>query len=488
MTWANRLLSVLTDALATELAEDANNLTAEMDSIDEGLWSRLQALRSDQVENKLRVRLSYASSSDGHDLLSEEFDDLVNGKLKLICGKTQISGILRFFYCAHFSRFTEARPEAVELCEAVFIGDLQNETRTKGLIIRPWTGALDLKDSHSDRKSPRQIVNDATGKGIVPASVAVWLPEGTDLKIDDLLGRRSSRRLALALPASLFDDGQGSLSALADLKRKITAPIEAPSNAIWLDGDLTSKLNQAADWVYCEGPDCENRHSLLSAEIARSFPKGKSWAEGLAVVLEGSIDSAKIAYRLHLYDKSIDALKLMSDLRKGLADDVKAVSAQTSALASGLWKDAAVAMGAIAIKSFGGPLSTLVLILSGIYLIASGCLNKRVACRSVKAIEDNEKVFRVKLYSALLATDEYSELAGARYAEVTNEFYLFSKIVFCIYILSAIVLMAVAVYPYEAAVSAFATCTENHFAHYFGRLGMPDAIALRPFLCSSNLQ
>src|SRR5690606_26658117 len=136
--------------------------------------------------------------------------------------------------------------------------------------------------------------------------------------------------------------------------------------------------------------------------------------------------------RLHLQERGVDAFKLMADLRKSLAEDVKSVGAQTASLAAGLWRDAAVALGAYALRSTGGNQKWLP-VAAAVYLAISWYLGRRAASRAVNAIEKNEDTFRRHIFLPLLHSGEYETLAGSGYAAATKEFRRYRRLVATVY-------------------------------------------------------
>ncbi len=442
-SWTTKLRDELTDG--KNILENAAQVVADFDVLSWRQWQSLLALRADAVAQHVTVRLASSLSQDGYDLLDDEFG-AQSGPFRLFCTKQVIPQALRFLFWDHFKSFASREPSAVEAVRSVFVSDLPEVVANPTFSIRRWdTSSIEIGIDEPST-SPVHVVNDATGTGVVPVSLDPWFalwPVSADAPD---LRATCVRRMALALATSIIRDRTNSLTALVDLKKKSKAIIEDDGDAIWqsLGGD---NLEAAAKWVYLDGKDTDNRHSLLAAELSRSLPKGATWGTGLFAALPGALESARVAYRLHLYDKSIDALKLMSDLRKGLSEDVKAVASQTAALSAGLWRDAAVAVGAVAFKYVSGSAGVFVLLLTAGYLLASCYLNQRVAAKAVAAIKGNEATFRTKLFLPLLTSDEYKELAGDRYSAVLDEFDTYSKLVIKAYILAASLVVGFALWP-----------------------------------------
>ena len=112
----------------------------------------------------------------------------------------------------------------------------------------------------------------------------------------------------------------------------------------------------------------------------------------------------------------------MSDLRKGLADDVRSLANNTSSLSSGLWRDAAVTFEVIAVRLASTTVGDWLLWMAAAYLLASCIFSCVAASSAVSGIVENEKSFRSRLYGPLLLDKEYEELAGKHYRQAESNF------------------------------------------------------------------
>lgn len=481
MSWMERLKLEL--AAAQVYSENAHVLNADIVLMDAGRFDQLRGLQKELGGSSVSLKIVDAKAQDGHDLLSDPFNGDASYSYRLVCIKAPIDTVLCFFYASYFKSYAVQEPSFVESARVVYIADLDQEVAAVDLKIEQWTGHVAEPIAKKVLRSPREFVNDASGIFTVPAGIGSWISDHDDVSLQAVVGRGFGRRLGLVLPSSVLAGAKGRPIAMADVKRKVVAEIEDASDGVWCNDEFIDTLILAAKWVYAEGADVENRHSILSAEIARSFPRDAGWGAGLSSILGNALDSARIAYRLHLYDKSIDALKLMSDLRKGLADDVKSVSSQMSTLSAGLWRDAAVAVGAIALKSVSASMGSFILAITAVYLIASWWLNTGIARDAVANISINERLYRKKLFSPILADGEYNELAGQRYSAVLSEFSGHMRSISAVY-WAAILLICIMVFvPYVDQIRFAGSCATDHFARYLGRLFMPDGILLFPIVC-----
>lgn len=478
-SWTKQLLGELGNCGPTVRHENENLYEVEAQTLTQSLWDQLKSIKTKEAELAVKVRV-FTDASDEQNLL--DFDDVPkNSGLIVAITKNAIEGSLRFFERKFLLESVSAKPEIFERSHTVFVADIDVGPTSLGLRTLPWCDPLDTSKFIPEKaKSPRYVVNDASGRGLVPESISAWLTRERDVDLMiDFYGPAASRRLSMALPTALMEGSDRTLVALTEMKRKTKIIIEPHLDEIWKERQLYKELNDLAIWIYIDGPDTDNRHSIVASEISRSMPKESGWGKGLGEIASNTLETAKIAYRLHLYDKSVDALKLMSDLRKGLAEDVKSVSAQTTALSAGLWRDSAVAFGGIAIKAAGG--GTPVLLLTSVYLATSYFLNTKAAMQAVTAIRKNEQMFRRKLYLPIIPATEYREMSGARYDEVIADFEQFKNIVFRIYLVAIACLTLFAVWSSFDVMS----CFSNQFARWLGRITMPDSTFFFPTACLS---
>lgn len=482
-SWIKRLLKVLNEQNTSEITEGVETLTVLINNITETQWNDIGGLASVAGADECTIVLHDAFNDDGYNLLDDSYDNSLISNVRLILSKKTIPLTLRFILSRSVAVAAAKEPRRFEQCSTIIIGDLATELKAVGGVIMPWEGSH-VTSQEADVKSPRHFINDASGKAIVPLSIWPWLPvvgyEDQHLK---LFGPISIYQLSLCLSSSVLAGDEKTVIAVADAKRKSQGIIKPCQDSVWLSSGLNQHIQNAVRWVYCDGAGTESRHSILASEISRSYPKGKCWADALSEALDGTLESAKIAYRLHLYDKSIDALKLMSDLRKGLADDLRGVSSQMAALSAGLWRDAAVAFGAVVFKTLNSEIGTLALLVTCVYLFVSSYLNTRLVSKAVQAISDNEITFRKKLYSPLLADGEYMEVAGERYRQIISDFNSYKRLVVSTYVVAIFGLITYAIWPNWGNITSVTHCLNNEFAWFVGRLFMPDAQALNLSKC-----
>lgn len=388
-------------------------------------WNALRAARSDASSLGITINVTDGDLDDEHDCLDEHIDDFSDRTFSIRIVKAQSNSALKFLSIDGFQQSIRAEPSRFEEVTEIAIAELPNDFKciNSSIAIKPWEDGWSPSAERPEHAVlPRRLVNDMSGKGLLPRSPNAWIVDDTaDAWWSNKIGVTAIRRLALCVPDAISMDSDGNVVAHVRSGRKIGAVLNA-SDAQPYDRNLHLLLSDVCRWIYCEGPDAETRHSLLASELVRLWPSGATWLKGLGDSLEGSLEAARTAYRLHLQSKGVDALKLMSDLRKGLSDDVRSLATNTAALSSGLWRDAAVAFGVVVLKATTVSLGSWFIWFAIAYLIASCAFTVMAANTAVNGIVENEKSFRARLYSPLLLDKDYEELAAKHYRRALNSF------------------------------------------------------------------
>lgn len=429
---------------ATASATESSGLFAIPLAVNDAeTWDRLKEIRDSGPSIGITVRASDLVSDDGYDMLDNEF-----GSTPTVCrlniAKLPVSGQLRFFTVDGLNSALRKETEKFESVERVRVAEACSRKSTSGLQFEQW-----LDDDGEDflpptATLPRRLVNDMTGKGVVPLRVSTWIANESE-NVDDTLCCIASRQLALCIPNALSSSvGPGEIVALIKTGRKISAKIEALSEEEWNDKELLGTLSEVCRWIYFEDREADVKHTLLTSELSRVWRSTDAWGAGLKNCLAGSFEAAKIAYRLHIQTKGIDAFKLMSDLRKGLTDDVRSLATNTASLSSGLWRDAAVAFGVVVARASSTAVGPWLLYVAAAYLLASCYFTCRAASNSVNSTLENEKSFRTLLYRPLLVDNEYEELAGKHYRDALRDFEWFRLLIVLAYVVTSSALIYVA--------------------------------------------
>ncbi|WP_128948030.1 hypothetical protein [Bradyrhizobium nanningense] len=388
-------------------------------------WRSLQSVRSNATSLGITISATDSDLDDEHNLLDEQLEDFSDRTFSIRIVKVRSGNILKFLTVDGFDRSVQSEPSRLEESTKVVVAELPLgfKCNANGISIGPWSedwAASVVAEENAVR--PRRLVNDMSGKGLLPTSPRVWIiDESADTWWSDRIRKTAIQRLALCIPDAISLDSDGNVVSHVRSGRKIAAVIEHVATGIDMSG-LHLLLSEVCRWIYFEGPDAETRHSLLASELVRLWPSDATWLQGLNESLGGSFEAARTAYRLHLQSKGVDALKLMSDLRKGLSDDVRSLANNTASLSSGLWRDAAVAFGVVVLKATTTTLGSWLIWFAMAYLVASCAFTVMAANSAVNAIVENEKSFRSRLYAPLLLEKDYEELAAKHYRKALSSF------------------------------------------------------------------
>ena len=423
---------------------------------DEGVWEWLRECSAKASQDGISIRVGDVHTDDGYDFLQDEFSGSEPREFKVYIAKSPVERTLRFLTIDGFTKSIRREAEQFEHARTILIAEAHSIDGTVGFSVFQWTD--ERVDSKIDHKSalPRRLVNDMSGRGLVPNAADVWMMDTFNNSLTETIMRAvAARRLSLCLPDAISIDENGSPIALVRTGRKISASIEDSAEAAWEDPDFYKLVSEVCRWIYLENREADVRHTLLLSELARVWQPESGWQHGLTNTLEGSFEAAKTAYRLHVQSKGVDAFKLMSDLRKGLTDDVRSVTAQTSTLSSGLWRDAAVAFGVVVVKAVTTSIGSWLIWLAAIYLGVSCFLTCRAASSAVNGIARNEESFRSKLYMPLLLDKEYRELAGKHYEAAIADFKCYRFYIIVAYALAIAALIYASTIPHEGVLATF---------------------------------
>lgn len=419
-------------------------------------WQFLKTARLEAADIGVTISVTDSDPSDDYELLDEDIEDFSGRTVSIRIVKVPAGDTLKFFTIEGFARAVDAEPSRFESAGNVLVAEIDFECSSAGLTVGPWLDESPDMPARADiAASPRRLVNDMSGKGLVPINVGTWIVDEGNSWLRDRIATVANYRLSLCVADAVSIDVNGDTIAHLRSGRKVLASVGPLST--WNDAILLSTLSEVCRWIYLEGRDAETRHSLLSAELVRLWQTDTGWREGLKESLEGAFAAARTAYRLHIQSKGVDAFKLMSDLRKGLADDVRSLANNTSSLSSGLWRDAAVAFGVIAVRLASTTVGDWLLWMAAFYLMASCIFSCVAASSAVNGIIENEKSFRSRLYGPLLLDNEYDELAGKHYRKAQSSFLWYRCFIVLAYVLAIAVLIGIAHYGLHPA---------DHFLHF----------------------
>jgi len=307
---------------------------------------------------------------------------------------------------------------------------LAEPIRTLGVHIEPWRdGDGDAAPKTvSPSPSPRRFARTIAGSTKAPIEIGSWVLEGDGGRTDHAFKvwrSFSINAVRRSLVNEIYDADGAVRVVLAGMPTRRLELGEAE-----VDAAPFATLQDAARWVYVEGPDAELRHTLVTNELAREWRDGEPFfAIGLRNRLPTALESAGLAYRAHVQQGSKDTIKSLSDLRKTLAEEMGKVTQQTRDLTSGLWRDVAVAVVTVAFRySMDAakivtmkPAYALIFVLVAAYIVTSQLVTVHSNRAFLRVASDARTFWRQKGY-AYLSDDEFDELAATPLSQ-TREIY-----------------------------------------------------------------
>jgi len=232
----------------------------------------------------------------------------------------------------------------------------------------------------------------------------------------------ASKRLLTALAQEVEPEGQLLLRGPPPTRFSLDLPSDIPAKDF-------AALQSAARWVFENEREAENRHALLSSEIARTALRSgnlSDMAGGLSLSLEG----AKIAYGFGLSQQSKDTLRALSDLRKAITDETSKLSDSTrtlcAAVVGAVFGNIGLLIARTTIPANGEYVAAAAFFLGivlALYVVA-------VICSGVQYISIQRQLraqWRQKLYR-FLSNDEYAAMVEVPVKRAEKAFYVVSVI------------------------------------------------------------
>ncbi|RYY26348.1 MAG: hypothetical protein EOP62_10950 [Sphingomonadales bacterium] len=246
--------------------------------------------------------------------------------------------------------FETALSDAEFMCGArkIWIAEDFLPFSTRSCVYSPWGIAVEHQHLDDTFDSPRRLVRDQSYL-LAPTDIRPWYlmtPGNRTCGVFAAWKEAAVTNLIFCLPSEIRASGEagqvvlrGARSAFADVD------LSKPKF------QLFDVVTDAVRWVYDQRRDTETKFHLLNNHLALYWPGKAKWPMGLASVLDHALASAREAFAFHLQDDSKEAIKSLGDLRKALQEEVARSQTATRDLLSALWRDAAIAGAAFALRS-----------------------------------------------------------------------------------------------------------------------------------------
>jgi hypothetical protein len=348
--------------------------------------------------------------------------------------------------------------------------------KTRALLFEPWQTEPQPADQrrHSAlEKRPQRYVRTLLSDQVVPTEADPWLLAEHDTVPSSVLSawkEAATRWMVRTFVDEIFEDSTNLIAVLhGPPTRRLAMGREGPLRPTQFEA-----VSDAANWVFGEGTDTEVRHTLLTNELARNWPAASEYFDNIFNALIPALEGARTAYRAHLRAGSRETIRALSDLRRALLEEVQRVAQQTRDLATSLWRDVAIAIGAAAFRAVldlvksgtnSGPASggvsaekvyASVLVATMIYLLTSLLMSALINRRFFNIAANNRKDWQVKLYG-FLSPAEFDALAGQTITKSVNTYRCVLWSSWLVTIVVCAFLLTLAIHTGWGSISAFAS-------------------------------
>ncbi len=298
-----------------------------------------------------------------------------------------------------------------------------------------------------DAVDPRKYVIHR--EKIIPAHVGPLLPMDGVLPAQSTVADVWMSWAMKTLPFLMADEvsmdrNRSPVLTFASPRTNVDVEMDLP-----LDRDLTALSMEAVAWVYDGAVGAQSRHNFLAAELARMWTQGEEWSTGFRRIGSRALESAKSAQRLHDSGKTSDVLKAEGDLRKALNDEVNRVNQQIRDLTGALWRDFAVAIGALVAKATlpkagvsADGVGLMILLGTVAFLIASLAVTVYANHRLLRIAGETRKNWQRDVY-AFLTEPQVESLALKPIGDAEAVYARVQCVVICAYVVVIVALLVI---------------------------------------------
>lgn len=236
-------------------------------------------------------------------------------------------------------------------------------------------GHGDLFAPAAPTKRPVDIVRESSDRRMVPSDIRVWIPRA---QVTEEIWNDPAFQVFVGVSAPKLVRSVCSEVVGSDLlvfggppRAKFSISDETFASDLGLAG--YQNLRAMVEWVYELAEAAEQRHALLTVEIARSVGRNETIGWLLKHVGREIYEGARLAFQLSLSDLSREAIKAQGDLRKAIAEDTAKATESARSLSGAIAVAIATSIGLVAARATGTSepwvLSAVGIVVAG-YLVA----------------------------------------------------------------------------------------------------------------------
>lgn len=279
---------------------------------------------------------------------------------------------------------------------------------TESFRVTGW-GEDSTKQSARERKSPRRVVRDSSGRGLVPADLRPFLlADDSNASFGDAVYEAwrayAASKLLLAIATEVLSDNRVEFVGPPRLNIPNFDPTKSPELVDWFE-----LVQEAARWIYDDDREVDLRHRLFSQEFARLAYGLASIGDAMTRSGAAALEGAKITYSFHVHEISKDALKSLSDLRKAVSEDTQKMFESVRQVALSAAGALFYVIGLVAARLSSAPMDAVVFdVLLMVGMIYSGGIVS-VNYHVIVLQRELRSVWRSKIYR-YLTDEEYAQM------------------------------------------------------------------------------
>ena len=331
----------------------------------------------------------------------------------------EIPGILRLFTKEGWRTFLLQDPKLRQyhrIC-ALFVNESFETQQWK---VVPWK---QMQPEESETDVPvrtvsvtKSIIRCFSTDFLPPDTIAPWILISGDKMTDEpmkLWASLACRELLKCFVNELFSAEIKKVGLSGKPPRKI------PFGEEYAALPTFDIIQETAKWIFLEGNEAELKHTFLSTELAREWPDGVTFCEGIVYRLPPALESARLLYKAHIRTGGKDTLKSLGDLRKSLAEETQKILQQSRDLSSALWKDMTLVISTLVLRysldsakaNDQQKVFALAFCAVALYIAISYGMSFSINRHALSLLEKSRATWRTKLYG-FLDEQDYQELAG----------------------------------------------------------------------------
>ncbi|UYW72782.1 hypothetical protein OFY05_14565 [Pseudocitrobacter faecalis] len=212
----------------------------------------------------------------------------------------EISGTLRLFTLEGWRTFLLQDPKLRQY-HCIYALFISESFETQQWKVAPWK-QMYPEESETDLPArtasvTKSIIRCYSTDFLPPDTIAPWILISGDKMTDEpmkLWASLACRELLKCFVNELFAAEIKKVGLSGKPPRKIPFGEEHAALSAF------DVIQETAQWIFLEGNETELKHTFLTSELAREWPEGVTFCEGIVCRLSPALESARLLYKAHI--------------------------------------------------------------------------------------------------------------------------------------------------------------------------------------------